>query len=164
MKKISKIELKKWRYKNHKKVILQSQKYRETYKEMYNKSGRKYYYKNKEKVIAGVIRWRKENPEKALKIIRAFQKRKQGTTYYRDISRKTLYGISKEQYQKMLKIQHRKCAICKSIFIKSPYVDHNHKTKKVRKLLCNNCNLIFGHAKDKIIILQKAINYLKKEV
>lgn len=64
--------------------------------------------------------------------------------------------------------QNRLCAICgnpetriirgKSILS----VDHNHKTGKVRALLCNNCNQGIGKLKDNIDILKLAIEYLEK--
>ena len=40
------------------------------------------------------------------------------------------------------------------------YIDHDHVTGKVRGLLCHSCNLILGHAKDKVDILNSAIDYL----
>ena len=39
--------------------------------------------------------------------------------------------------------------------------DHSHKTNKVRDLLCSQCNLGLGHAKDSIDLLNKAIKYLE---
>jgi len=50
------------------------------------------------------------------------------------------------------------CAICgKSCKLN---VDHCHETNKIRGLLCFNCNLLLGHAKDNISILSNAIEYL----
>ena len=41
------------------------------------------------------------------------------------------------------------------------YIDHCHNSGHLRGLLCHNCNLIIGHAKDSIKTLQKAIKYLE---
>jgi hypothetical protein len=41
-------------------------------------------------------------------------------------------------------------------------LDHNHETGQIRELLCHNCNLVVGHAKESVKILQAAIDYLKK--
>jgi len=41
-------------------------------------------------------------------------------------------------------------------------VDHNHATGKVRALLCHNCNLTLGRAKDNPNILLSCIDYLNK--
>ena len=79
------------------------------------------------------------------------------------------YGLSLMQYNRMLLKQNNKCAICgKSEIIKNfrgtrdLSVDHNHKTKKIRGLLCGKCNSILGFCNDSIIILNKIIKYIKK--
>lgn len=41
-------------------------------------------------------------------------------------------------------------------------VDHDHETGKVRGLLCNSCNVMLGHSKDDVAILQKGIEYLNR--
>ena len=41
-------------------------------------------------------------------------------------------------------------------------IDHDHKTGKIRGLLCQNCNVSIGKFKEDINIMQKAIDYLKK--
>jgi len=40
-------------------------------------------------------------------------------------------------------------------------VDHNHKTNKIRGLLCKDCNLILGFAKDSVGTLLTAVTYLR---
>lgn len=79
------------------------------------------------------------------------------------------HGITIDDYESMLKNQDFKCAICGKSGENSDkykyrplFVDHNHKTGKVRGLLCGNCNFILGHAKDNILILENAIKYLKE--
>ncbi len=64
----------------------------------------------------------------------------------------------------MLVEQNNQCYICKSGPSKnqSLHVDHDHKTGKVRKLLCNNCNNGMGKLKDSVELLQKVIDYLKE--
>ena len=81
------------------------------------------------------------------------------------------YGLSLEDYNFLLEKQDNKCAICECNEFenrwtnknnKLPFVvDHCHTTNKVRGLLCDNCNLMIGHAKDNIETLTKAIKYLK---
>lgn len=67
--------------------------------------------------------------------------------------------------------QNNKCAIC-SEDIPIDYqsrtggrfvIDHNHKTGKVRGILCNSCNIALGHFKDNTGLLYTAIKYLRNE-
>jgi Recombination endonuclease VII len=64
---------------------------------------------------------------------------------------KTKFGITIEQYEKMLQRQDGKCAICGRAEtsrdakgkIKRLAVDHCHKTGRNRELLCLRCNHAF---------------------
>lgn len=77
-----------------------------------------------------------------------------------------LYGLSEEDYADLVSRQGNRCAVCQLPFdgyIKSmtPHVDHCHETGKVRGILCHNCNLLLGHAKDSRETLLQAISYLE---
>lgn len=76
--------------------------------------------------------------------------------------KKTKYGLSAEEYYSMFKKQNNKCVICGQEFSDSnkAFVDHCHKTNRVRGLLCTKCNLLLGMANNNIEILQNAIKYL----
>lgn len=50
------------------------------------------------------------------------------------------------------------CVICEATT--NLVVDHDHKTNKVRGILCNNCNLGIGHFKDNPLLLEFASQYL----
>lgn len=41
-------------------------------------------------------------------------------------------------------------------------VDHDHKTGKVRGLLCHNCNRALGLLKDNKEIIQNCLSYLER--
>ena len=107
---------------------------------------KKWRAKNKDKVRENHKRWRKSHPE-----------------HERSKSYKRRYGISIDEYNKMLLSQSGKCLICKEIEKSKNgylYVDHCHKTLKVRGLLCLKCNTILGMAKDNPEILLKCVQYL----
>lgn len=96
------------------------------------------------------VKWRDKNPDKQ---------------HATDIKRN--YGLSIEDYNKMLMAQGMQCALCDTQHDPSKkrgrlYVDHCHTTGKVRALLCSAHNSMLGYAEDQIDTLQKAIDYLKK--
>lgn len=82
-----------------------------------------------------------------------------------DRSLKNLYGITASQYSSLLAKQNNSCAICHSQSPKANskyfHVDHCHVTKKVRGLLCIECNLGLGKFQDNPQNLLKAALYLE---
>jgi hypothetical protein len=70
------------------------------------------------------------------------------------------YGITLEQYRKILALQGGKCAICQIATgrAKRLAVDHDHQTGEVRGILCGPCNLMIGRLS--VAGLLRAINYL----
>ncbi len=101
--------------------------------------------------------WRINNPEKSSRGIRCATLRKK-------------YGISADDYDEILSKQGGVCAICgadnprinqpgkKTIYL---HVDHNHKTNKVRGLLCQPCNTSLGQMGDSPERLRRAAQYLE---
>ena len=75
------------------------------------------------------------------------------------------FGINFDQYDTMLAEQHGVCAICqkKDICDRLLAVDHCHITKKVRGLLCTNCNMALGKFQDSIEYLKKAVEYMERD-
>jgi hypothetical protein len=73
-----------------------------------------------------------------------------------------LYGVSVELLWGLLHAQGHRCAICRKPFgDKTPHVDHDHKTHKVRGLLCVRCNVGLGHVEhDRGKWVRKAMKYL----
>lgn len=88
----------------------------------------------------------------------------------RRASLKNNYGITLEQYAKMLLKQNGVCAICRlpettaSVGggLRALSVDHDNETNKVRGLLCGRCNTGIGLLSHKIDLLKKAISYLEE--
>lgn len=83
---------------------------------------------------------------------------------------KRVFGLSVEDYDRMLREQGGVCSICggkqdinkKTGQPRNLGVDHCHTTKKVRGLLCVNCNRGLGYFSDDIDRMRAAIAYLKK--
>jgi len=79
---------------------------------------------------------------------------------------KTVYGITPEEYNKILERQNFCCAVCKkhlAEFKKALSVDHNHETGKIRGLLCQKCNLALGLLEDNLESIRELLRYLEKE-
>jgi 23S rRNA G2445 N2-methylase RlmL len=80
---------------------------------------------------------------------------------------KHAYKITVEDYDKKLKEQNYCCAICnkhRDEFKRNLSVDHDHKTGKVRSLLCIICNTNVGVVEDKLEMIQKYLNKHRKDV
>lgn len=78
------------------------------------------------------------------------------------------YGVTQEQYEKMESDQCGLCVICRQPETKTYkgvlcrlVVDHDHKTGKVRGLLCRSCNVAIGNLKDDPEVAQRATDYLR---
>jgi len=54
------------------------------------------------------------------------------------------YGLKLEDIDRMLIEQQFACKLCHNPFTSTPFVDHDHKTGRIRGLLCNVCNLGIG--------------------
>ena len=77
---------------------------------------------------------------------------------------KIRFKITIEQYNELFANQNGCCAICgthQSNLKHRLCVDHDHKTEKLRSLLCTNCNVGLGNFKDNIQFLKFAIIYLE---
>jgi hypothetical protein len=77
---------------------------------------------------------------------------------------KARFGISVEEYERMLAEQSGKCRICAqevSYMGHKLAVDHDHASGKVRGLLCKACNLAIGNFKDDPALCIAAAEYLK---
>ena len=103
--------------------------------------------------------------------VEAFNRKKKGyqsrcRSCSRHIQWELKYGITKEEYERLLTDQNGVCAIChepEQVW-QGLSVDHDHETGKVRGLLCHKCNPLLGYARDNVNILENAINYLKENI
>lgn len=83
------------------------------------------------------------------------------------------YGVTAEDYERMLAEQDKKCAICEQpernlehwkYTVKNLSIDHCHATGKVRGLLCSRCNVTLGQVEDSIELLGKMQVYLRRHL
>lgn len=75
---------------------------------------------------------------------------------------KRMYGMTLGQYDEMVENQNGVCMICEKPEINRRLsVDHDHKTGKVRGLLCCRCNFALGIVEDDGFVIA-AKKYLRK--
>lgn len=84
---------------------------------------------------------------------------------------KRRYGITIDQYNQLLKKQNSVCAICKcnepikrkdgTCFLA---IDHCHKTKQIRGLLCRKCNLGLGMFRENPDLISIVLKYLNRKL
>lgn len=113
---------------------------------------KKYYLNNKEYFRQKKAKWYLENRDK-VKLM------------YRKQDLKKNHRLTIEQYAEMLNRQEGQCKGCQrhySEFNKSLAVDHNHKTGKIRGLLCGACNKSLGLLKEDLNIFYNLIKYLQE--
>ena len=101
--------------------------------------------------------------EKGIASRKKYTNSEKGRVKNRKNQLKKKYSMSEDDYNTLLKLQNKKCKICK----KDPEpikldVDHDHITGKIRGLLCGTCNRGLGNFKDNIDLMKAAIKYLEK--
>lgn len=125
---------------------------------------KKYRSENKERLTKMNLEYKEKNKD-TLKIKRAEYAKKESVASKVKIQvwakkLKNRYGLETYEYVEMLRNQKELCKICG--LYKPLHVDHCHKTKRVRGLLCGNCNRGLGSFKDDVELLKSAIIYLNK--
>ncbi len=73
---------------------------------------------------------------------------------------KRRYGITAEEADAMLAEQGGLCAVCRTA--PAAHVDHDHRTGRVRELLCSTCNGGLGQFKDDPAVLRAAAGYVER--
>lgn len=117
--------------------------------------------------------WRAQNPQKQKAYHAKYRASHPRTAKNRQCEKNyklvQAYGITVEDYSAMLQEQNGRCAICGKSAMeciakghRHLHVDHDHETKAVRGLLCGKCNSGIGAFADDPELLEKAIEYLRR--
>jgi hypothetical protein len=161
-------------YDNSEKGATRRKKRNKDKKEELNANSREYYQKHRDGLLEtakeyrsrpevkeqrqGYMKeWYQENREEVLETMKSPKGR--------DVTLRRKYGITYQDFERMLEEQANCCAICGSnkprgnrgVFA----VDHCHTTGKVRGLLCSFCNAALGLLQERIETLEAAIVYLR---
>jgi hypothetical protein len=107
-----------------------------------------YYSNNRERILEYKKNWQKRNPG-----------------YKTKYTRLKVYGLTNIQFERILKNQDFKCAVCRDLLdLKKPKsicVDHCHKTGIVRGILCFGCNTAEGNLRTPEIA-QRMADYMRE--
>lgn len=112
--------------------------------ESHRSKAREYYWKNRVKIRA--------------------RHREAGYRVSRNSTIKCKYGITEDQFQKLVVLQQNKCAICLQPAEGVLRIDHDHNTENLRGLLCHKCNVALGLFSDNPEIIRRAAFYIESRV
>jgi Autographiviridae endonuclease VII len=119
-----------------------------------------WYASNRERAIKNASAWRRANLERARATRRA--RYSQTRDRARDQHLRRTFGMTQEDYERMLEAQAGVCAIC----LQPPkpgevlHVDHHDDRGGVRGLLCVCCNNALGQLREDVGVAQRALDYL----
>jgi hypothetical protein len=85
-------------------------------------------------------------------------KEKYGNTRHYHLRQR--FGIGAAEVDAMIAAQGGLCPICR--LRSAVHVDHDHKTGKVRAILCEMCNGGLGQFKDDPASIERAVAYLER--
>lgn len=119
--------------------------------------------------ISNTTKWKLANPEKnRILVLRRQEKVRNDPLAKRKVKNSHLirkYGITIDTYENMLIAQNNSCAMCFRKQGKTAlHVDHDHKTGRVRGLLCHQCNWFLGIVDHDIEIVHRMIKYVNGEL
>ena len=80
----------------------------------------------------------------------------------KEITRRTAYGLTTADYERMRSEQNGVCVICKRESRRKLGVDHCHATGNVRGLLCHKCNTALGFFDDDSDRMREAGAYVDR--
>ena len=119
---------------------------------------------------AAVKRWRIRHLEKQREAEKSKRARRvarmtptERKTWQRRYNRKAAYGLTQEAYDALFLKQGGLCMVCRDPLRdagRGTHIDHDHVTRRVRGILCRECNLGLGHFRDSHERLSAAAAYL----
>ena len=145
-----------------------SKKYRAEHQEQVKQYDREYKQSLRGREVSRrVDEKRRHTPARKIMHGKAYKKWEQsmkGRKYLRESTLKRNFGLTLEDYDKMLVVQNSRCAICNVHQSKLEIrlaVDHDHETGRIRGLVCRDCNFFLGHLEKNYGLLLQALEYLK---
>lgn len=143
----------------------QRRKHQKAHPEKVKERSRKYQKAHPRKIKAINRKWHNAHPEvrraAGLKHCREHPEKVREAQHKHRLKRK--YGLTPEDYDRMLEVQGGVCAVCgePEQALRRLAVDHDHVIGKVRGLVCTHCNVAMGMLDDSPTKAQKVVDYLR---
>lgn len=77
---------------------------------------------------------------------------------------KKVYQIDMAEYDRRVGTQFGKCLLCQKLSSRRLCVDHDHKTGRVRGLLCRGCNTCLGWVENNSGMINRIVMYITQPV
>lgn len=138
--------------------------FRKRHPERCRAKSKAYRKRNAKACKARCASWRSRNLEKARALSRAWNAANpERMKAAWDRKRFKKYGMTRDDFEELFKLQGCRCAGCGSYDPKGKdwHIDHEHKTKHVRGILCSGCNSAIGFAKDNPQTLRNLADYVQ---
>ena len=111
------------------------------------------------------LTWRRANPDK----VRTYNEKQRLKNPDADKRRaieshfRRKFGLTIAERDEMLAAQGGSCLICMTTTPKGKgwCVDHDHKTGRIRGILCAHCNVFIGFCRECVFVLERAITYIE---
>ena len=145
-------------------IRLHGSKKAPTCKACYQESNQKWLSENREHRKHYNRKWKMQNEVHVKEEKKRWDDEHRGDYMY-EYHLKRMYGLTKDDYDRLLEAQNNGCAICGNPcdIHKKLSADHDHQTGRVRGLLCHRCNTGLGCFRDDPNRLLKAVEYLMRE-
>ena len=116
---------------------------------------------------ADVKAWRQRQGKARMRVIRKIETRKWKVKYPKEAKIKSrsdhlrrAYGITQKDFERMTAEQHGLCLVCHRN-VGLLHIDHDHKTGKIRGLLCGCCNRALGQLNDDPLRVESLLAYIQ---
>src|SRR5690606_21109255 len=129
---------------NRERILNQSKIYRERTKTKRLAARRERYRRNRKHILQQNNQWRKQNKDKVRSMKKRYAKENAGMLL--KTKQANRYGMSRKELLALERKQKNLCALCRAK--KKLCVDHDHRTGRVRGLLCHACNTGIGQLRD----------------
>jgi hypothetical protein len=122
---------------------------------------RVWYRANRERVIANVVAWQRDNKERYNARQREYRESHPDRDWPAYLRRN--FGLTVDEYEAFVAAHDSRCAICDAEPPegKRHHLDHDHESGAVRGLLCVRCNNGLGQFRESPALLQRAADYLE---